>query len=129
MVAIRPKRFRASGISRTRDPGSKLTQMETVKLLCIVGVISALCSQKYTLYTPSGRIASAWRDTPTKWYPLPVAIGALLLVAIRYKKSLKEVYVDENGQEIIRLRGPWQVGLPYGRLFRTSPDISDRYMY
>jgi hypothetical protein len=113
MVAIRPRRFRASGTSRPRDTGSKLTQLETVKLLCIVGVLSALCSQKYALYAPSGRIASAWRDTPTKWYPLPVAVGALLLVAIRYKKSLKEVHVDENGEEVIRLRGPWQVCLWY----------------
>jgi len=83
--------------------------METVKLLCIVGVLSALCSQKYTLYAPSGRMINAWKDTPTKWYPLPVAVGAILLVVLKYQKSLREVDVDENGEQIIRLRGPWQV--------------------
>jgi hypothetical protein len=112
MALVRVKRVRVLGTSRRRDAASKLTQMETVKLLCIVGVLSALCSQRYTLYAPSGRIASAWKDTPTKWYPLPVAVGALLLVVLKYQKSLKEVRLDENGEEIIRLRGPWQVRHP-----------------
>jgi len=56
---------------------------------------------------------SAWTETPTKWYPLPIAVGALLLVAIQYRRksrrASKEVELDENGEEIIRLRGPWQV--------------------
>jgi phosphatidylserine decarboxylase len=56
---------------------------------------------------------SAWTETPTKWYPLPLAVGALLLVAIQLrrktKRASKEVELDENGQEVIKLRGPWQV--------------------
>jgi len=56
---------------------------------------------------------TAWTQTPTKWYPLPIAVGALLLVVIQLKRksrqSSAEVQVDENGQEVIRLKGPWQV--------------------
>lgn len=56
---------------------------------------------------------TAWTQTPTKWYPLPIAVGALLLVAIQYKRKSKqssaEVELDDNGQEVIRLKGPWQV--------------------
>jgi hypothetical protein len=59
------------------------------------------------------KLINAWRGTPTKWYPIPIAVGALLLVAIRYrKKSIqvqKEVQVDKDGREVIKLRGPWQV--------------------
>lgn len=59
------------------------------------------------------KLMSAWSETPTKWYPLPLAVGALLLVAIQYrrksKRASKEVGLDENGQEIIKLKGPWQV--------------------
>lgn len=48
-----------------------------------------------------------------QWYPLPLAVGALLLVAIQYRKKARnastEVHVDENGMEVIRLKGPWQV--------------------
>jgi phosphatidylserine decarboxylase len=56
---------------------------------------------------------NAWIQTPTKWYPLPLAVGALLLVAIQYRKKSKrarnEVVVDENGLEVIKLKGPWHV--------------------
>ncbi|EPQ61394.1 hypothetical protein GLOTRDRAFT_102911 [Gloeophyllum trabeum ATCC 11539] len=57
------------------------------------------------------RLSAAWRDTPTKWYPLPLAVGALLLVAVDYRKNHlgKEVHVDEHGNEIVKLKGPWQV--------------------
>ncbi|KZT24361.1 phosphatidylserine decarboxylase [Neolentinus lepideus HHB14362 ss-1] len=57
------------------------------------------------------RLSAAWRNTPTKWYPLPIAVGALLLVAVDYRKNhlAKEVHVDENGNEVVRLKGPWHV--------------------
>ncbi|KAF8841356.1 phosphatidylserine decarboxylase [Paxillus ammoniavirescens] len=59
------------------------------------------------------KLVSAWTQTPTKWYPLPLAVGALLLVMIQYHKknarAEKEVHVDEEGHEVIKLKGPWQV--------------------
>ncbi|GJE98010.1 phosphatidylserine decarboxylase [Phanerochaete sordida] len=71
------------------------------------------------------RLANAWRQTPTKWYPLPIAVGALLLIAIQYRKRLgeKEVYVDEDGHEVVKLKGPWTVhvmgALPLRNLSRV----------
>lgn len=55
------------------------------------------------------RLANAWRDTPTIWYPLPAAVGALVLMVLQYRKSIgqKEVHVDEDGNEIVKLKGPW----------------------
>lgn len=58
------------------------------------------------------KLINAWTQTPTKWYPLPIAVGALLLVAIQYRKKSarsKEVQVDEHGLEVVRLKGPWHV--------------------
>ncbi|PPR03831.1 hypothetical protein CVT26_000829 [Gymnopilus dilepis] len=59
------------------------------------------------------RIVDAWTQTPTKWYPLPLAVGALLLVAIQYRKKVKrarqEVELNEDGLEVIKLKGPWHV--------------------
>ncbi|KAJ7489530.1 phosphatidylserine decarboxylase 1 [Mycena latifolia] len=56
------------------------------------------------------KIINAWTETPIVWYPIPIAVGALVLVAIQYrKKARKEVHVDDDGNEIIRLKGPWQV--------------------
>jgi phosphatidylserine decarboxylase len=61
----------------------------------------------------SERLLDAWKGTPIRWYPLPLAVGALLLVAIQVRKRLsrtgKEVLVDDDGMEIIKLKGPWQV--------------------
>ncbi|KAI0825300.1 phosphatidylserine decarboxylase [Trametes gibbosa] len=65
-------------------------------------------SQREPLYK---RLVDAWKNTPTKWYPLPVAAGALLLVIIQYrrKSATKEVVLDEHGHEVVRLKGPWHV--------------------
>lgn len=58
-------------------------------------------------------MADAWYNTPTKWYPLPVGVGALLLAAVQYKKERQrrmapEVITDGHG-EVVKLKGPWQV--------------------
>ena len=57
------------------------------------------------------RLANAWRQTPTKWYPLPVAVGALLLIVLQYRRKAaeREVHVDEEGREVLKLKGPWHV--------------------
>ncbi|TDL22314.1 phosphatidylserine decarboxylase [Rickenella mellea] len=62
------------------------------------------------------KLAHAWRTTPTKWYPLPLIVGALLLVAINFRKQQRRhskdephVQLDDNGREVIRLKGPWSV--------------------
>ncbi|CCL98921.1 uncharacterized protein FIBRA_00928 [Fibroporia radiculosa] len=38
-------------------------------------------------------------------------MGALLLIFLQYRKQSdrREVHVDEDGQEIVRVKGPWQV--------------------
>ncbi|OCH94188.1 phosphatidylserine decarboxylase [Obba rivulosa] len=57
------------------------------------------------------RLIQAWRETPTTWYPLPVAVGALLLIVLQYRRrsTEKEVHVDEDGHVVARLKGPWHV--------------------
>ncbi|KZT09048.1 phosphatidylserine decarboxylase [Laetiporus sulphureus 93-53] len=57
------------------------------------------------------RLIDAWTKTPTKWYPLPVAVGALLLVFLQYRKraAVKEIHIDEHGHEVVYLKGPWHV--------------------
>jgi phosphatidylserine decarboxylase len=65
-------------------------------------------------------MASAWKDTPTKWYPIPIALGAAVLVAVNYAKSSPrsssvndriEVMGDgEHGAQVnVKSSGPWQV--------------------
>ena len=65
------------------------------------------------MFVSTERLSSAWRHTPMKWNPLPWFVGALLLLLIQYRRyrSEKEVQVDEDGYEVIKLKGPWQVGV------------------
>lgn len=64
-------------------------------------------------HTTVGRVVDAWKQTPVEWYPIPIAVGAILLVVIQYRRksrqASKEVQLDENGHEVIKLRGPWHV--------------------
>ncbi|KAJ9127914.1 hypothetical protein QFC24_000199 [Naganishia onofrii] len=68
----------------------------------------------------AGRLASAWKDTPTKWYPIPIALGAAVLVAVQYRKSSPHVSTvndrievtgdGERGANVqVKSTGPWQV--------------------
>lgn len=54
----------------------------------------------------------AWKDTPTKWYPLPIGIGAVLIafLSIKNRKFSDEPHVVFDGQSM-KLQGPWQVSL------------------
>ncbi|WVO14410.1 phosphatidylserine decarboxylase [Cryptococcus depauperatus] len=57
------------------------------------------------------------RSTPIKWYPIPIALGALVLLAVQYRKQRREdIQVESQGEggAIIKrsgkkVDGPWQV--------------------
>jgi len=75
-------------------------------------------------------LVNAWYGTPTKWYPLPLGVGALLLVGLQWRKrknddDKKEVTL-EHGEEVVRLKGPWQVSLPF---IPRATGIRDRTMW
>ncbi|ORX38446.1 phosphatidylserine decarboxylase-domain-containing protein [Kockovaella imperatae] len=61
------------------------------------------------------RISKVW-STPTKWYPIPVALGALVLLAVQYRKQARdapEVTKQDEGGAVVnagrKVDGPWQV--------------------
>lgn len=64
-----------------------------------------------------GKLAKAW-STPTKWYPIPIALGAVVLLAVKLRKEqrgedLYEVESQREGAVVTKKKvdGPWQVGL------------------
>ena len=74
------------------------------------------------------RVADAWRSTPTKWYPLPWFVGACLLVFLQYRrnsKANKEVDVGEDGEHVVKLRGPWQVSWILCSTYRSCCELAD----
>ncbi|CAE6454572.1 unnamed protein product [Rhizoctonia solani] len=62
------------------------------------------------------RLRDAWRNTPTKWYPLPVGVGAVLLAVIHYRRQHTlgagvgdPGIVYTGAGDAVRISGPWQV--------------------
>lgn len=60
-----------------------------------------------------GKVTKAW-STPTKWYPIPIALGALVLLAVQFRKSQGDAIEVESQREgaVVRsskIDGPWQV--------------------
>lgn len=62
----------------------------------------------------SERLSEAW-STPTKWYPIPLALGALVLLAVQFRRNTRdppEVESQREGGVVFKsskLDGPWQV--------------------
>lgn len=85
--------------------GRKMKQCRLYYLLC-------KCPPTLTMLA---RLADAWKTTPIKWYPIPVLLGAIVLVGVKarrdYNKDRNESrgkVVDENGK-IVTMHGPWTV--------------------
>ncbi|CAE7224406.1 unnamed protein product [Rhizoctonia solani] len=62
------------------------------------------------------RLRDAWQNTPTKWYPLPIGVGAVLLAVIHYRHQHNlAANVGESGVlytgagDAVRISKPWQV--------------------
>lgn len=61
----------------------------------------------------AGQLKRAW-STPTKWYPIPVALGAIVILAVQYRRQKHEPEVTsqrEGGVVVRGIDGPWQVSL------------------
>lgn len=65
-------------------------------------------------------MADSWRRTPIRWYPIPILLGAVVLVGVQARRnyvadieaaggrSVGGKIVDENGQ-VVTMSGPWTV--------------------
>ena len=68
-----------------------------------------------------------WRATPLKWQPLPIMVGACVLVAVQahrtYSHSRQEKVVDRDHSYPVREDGPWTMyilgALPLNSISRT----------
>lgn len=83
------------------------------------------------------QLKRAWK-TPTKWKPIPVALGALVLLAVQFRHSLlgiDEPEVTKQGKDgaVLKPDGPWQVSRrvnisPFSippRPLRVEPSVSE----
>lgn len=66
---------------------------------------------------PTEKLSKSWTGTQIKWYPIPILLGAVVLVGVQARrnyvaerdgKGVGTKIVDENGQ-VVRMQGPWTV--------------------
>ncbi|CDU26083.1 related to PSD1-phosphatidylserine decarboxylase 1 [Sporisorium scitamineum] len=63
------------------------------------------------------KLSRSWSSTPIKWYPIPILLGAVVLVGVQARRNyvaeqngrgVGTKIVDENGQ-VVKMQGPWTV--------------------
>ncbi|SPO27127.1 related to PSD1 - phosphatidylserine decarboxylase 1 [Ustilago trichophora] len=63
------------------------------------------------------KLSRSWSGTQIKWYPIPILLGAVVLVGVQARrnyvaerdgKGVGTKIVDENGQ-VVKMQGPWTV--------------------
>jgi hypothetical protein len=77
--------------------------------------LRAVYARRWRAYNANmtDKLINAWTKPPTKWYPLPLAIGALLLV-IQYRKTNEAV---EGSAHWWGWNGGYQVGIGLNHKF------------
>ena len=120
-----------------RDPQQAIEAASTVRGQRLerqrLEQLSSEASRRSTSRTSTWRRAwKTWRDTPLKWSPLPIAVGASVLVAVQAHR----VYVEQCRREAddsspvidgakkpVRTSGPWSLyilgALPLNSISRT----------
>jgi len=69
----------------------------------------------------STRLRTRLKETPTKWYPIPIGLGIAVLVGMRF---IKEQWNNDSvGDDNVRVQGPWQVHVMGALPLRTLSRI------
>ncbi|GAA6000541.1 phosphatidylserine decarboxylase 1 [Rhodotorula paludigena] len=57
----------------------------------------------------ASRLRKRWNSTPTKWSPIPVSLGAAVLVVLTFYKQASEKGKEPLPDGAVKVQGPWQV--------------------
>ncbi|GAA5991663.1 hypothetical protein JCM10908_001083 [Rhodotorula pacifica] len=55
------------------------------------------------------RLKKRWKETPTKWSPIPVSLGAAVLVVLTLYKQASDKGKEPMSEGSVQVNGPWQV--------------------
>ncbi|GAA5996380.1 hypothetical protein JCM5350_005119 [Sporobolomyces pararoseus] len=57
----------------------------------------------------TSRLRQRWQETPVKWAPIPVSLGAAVLVVLTFYKQASEKGKEPYPEGSVKVEGPWQV--------------------
>ncbi|GAA5843196.1 hypothetical protein JCM9279_001891 [Rhodotorula babjevae] len=57
----------------------------------------------------TSRLRNRWKSTPTKWSPIPVSLGAAVLVVLTLYKQASDKGKEPLPDGSVKMQGPWQV--------------------
>ncbi|GAA6006269.1 hypothetical protein JCM11491_002090 [Sporobolomyces phaffii] len=57
----------------------------------------------------TSRLRQRWQETPVKWAPIPVSLGAAVLVVLTFYKQASEKGKEPLPEGAVKVEGPWQV--------------------
>ncbi|GAA5944271.1 phosphatidylserine decarboxylase 1 [Sporobolomyces koalae] len=57
----------------------------------------------------TSRLRQRWQETPVKWSPIPVSLGAAVLVVLTFYKQASEKGKEPYPEGSVKVQGPWQV--------------------
>jgi len=57
----------------------------------------------------TARLRNRWKSTPTKWSPIPVSLGAAVLVVLTLYKQASDKGKEPLPDGSVKMQGPWQV--------------------
>jgi phosphatidylserine decarboxylase len=66
----------------------------------------------------AARLRQRWQETPVKWAPIPVSLGAAVLVVLTFYKQASEKGKEPYNEGSVKVEGPWQVSI--GHLNQSS---------
>lgn len=91
------------------------------RVLTIKGTLHSLVRSRILLFSrfshreaddlviKTARLRKRWQETPTKWSPIPVSLGAAVLVVLTFYKQASEKGKEPLPEGSVKVQGPWQV--------------------
>ncbi|KAL7422537.1 phosphatidylserine decarboxylase 1 [Cryptotrichosporon argae] len=108
VYALSPLRIRAAPLPVARQRPGQLALCQAVRYNSSAPPPPPPNPGKENL---KSKVSRAW-STPTRWFPIPLALGALVLVAVQWRRTASEPEVTQQHGELVvqsKIDGPWQV--------------------
>ena len=105
----RPRRRQRRPTRRNRRRKRRAASLLPVRLPRSLNGLTRFPGRGLTHVSSPARLKKRWKETPTKWSPIPVSLGAAVLVVLTLYKQASDKGKEPMGEGSVHVQGPWQV--------------------